>query len=108
MIGGKYTTEEAIEALEQASQAISSRKQKKGEVLAYENLNGTKNFPKLCTKLLLEHPFIFDRVKQSQVGLEMENDSFTISNPQNIGVAALSSMCSKTISYCQSKLLKAN
>jgi hypothetical protein len=36
---------------------------KKGEVLADEDFKGLKNFPRLCTKLLLEYSAFYDALK---------------------------------------------
>ena len=64
-MGQKFKSDEAIKDLEDSVSTIKSNIKKKGEQQADGDYNGIKNFPKLCTKLLLEKPYFADCLKQS-------------------------------------------
>ena len=101
ILGLKYQYQDAIKQLEQTSSAIKSRIKKKGEVQTDEDFKGIKNFPRLCTKLLLEYEYLADALKINQVQAEINPKGYQKHSSQNIPMGALSAMIAKTVSKAQ-------
>ena len=79
MLGQKYQHNDAIQALDKVGSAIRSRMKKKGEAQADEDFKGIKNFPRLCTKLLLEYEYFYDALKNEQVRAEINPKAYSSS-----------------------------
>ena len=62
---------------------------------------GIRNFPRLCTKLMIEHPFLFDLLKKYQVEAETGKDEFAKISPESIHFGGISAMISKVVARGQ-------
>jgi uncharacterized protein YajQ (UPF0234 family) len=80
-LGEKHEYQDAINALEQVSKAIKSRIKKKGETQTDEDFKGIKNFPRLCTKLVVEYDYLYDALKNNLVQAEINPKAFMKQSP---------------------------
>ena len=69
--------------MESCNKAIKSRMKKKGEAIVETDYKGVKNFPRLCTKLMIEHPYLYDVLKKCQIEGETNSKEFLKQNAEN-------------------------
>ena len=93
-----------MKQLDDIVKQIKQRQKKKGEVQKEEEYNGIKKFPRLCLKLFLQHSYIQDLVKQTQILAEVQPKDFA--NPNKLLVGSFSgvlggvvSKASKVVAY---------
>jgi len=62
---------------------------------------GIKNFPRLCAKLMIEHPYLYDVLKKCQIEGETGTKEFLKAHPERVHLGAISAMVSKLVSKGQ-------